>query len=361
MKQLELLFTTAPPVQTVGTTRGQQQMLALVEHLKNNPIRDVVRQGMDLSATYNVVNNKKGLPVLHIEGDSFRYSVHSHAFGQLCSKLHFAHGYARGLFDEKEEWAYQLAVDNINKLLDMRCANRKFLLRTVNGQVRGFLTNAYGRFDTIKLINTFSKSCLEVGAVPFDSFWGDLRIAVQGALERVYVAAGQKLQAGVMLKHSDFGLGAMEVRFFISVNGYPMVGRSGMRKVHKGKRLKEDSDHNDAVMSSSSAELSKKMHTLIHQHLADENISAVMAEVELAGSTEIDVSKLSDVLMGLELTDEEAKRVANTFETDDKLPPGSTLLRLASTIAWAAGLEPDVERKLELMEMAGSLIMKEKH
>jgi hypothetical protein len=241
-------------------------------------------------------------------------------------------------------------------------ADRKFLLRAVNGEVRGMVSDSYKRFDSPKMIDVFSEECLKYEARPYDGFVTDLRVIVQGALPQRYERKEQVLTVGVLLKHSDFGVGPLEVRFFIAVDGRSLVGRRGVRRIHRGKRLDEDMSVNDATMGEDSESAANTIRQLISTHFNKDNINAVMAEIEMAESIDLSPDRVSELLVSLKFNDEELRKASDTFAGIEKvgLPSGFNLYRLANVVAWLANEEENPVRKLELMEAAGGLIMKEK-
>lgn len=335
----------------------------VVSHLAANPIEDVVLEGPNLD--FEFVANKAGkscltIRFIHNQAVHLR-SVHWHAFKQLCGRVSLPPSYAASLQREDAAWAQDLLTVNLRELYTARGDDKSYLLRSVNGELRGFLTNAYKRLNTEKLIEVFAQSCSKHGAKPYDGIYSPVRVGVQAATEDSFKVANRSVRVGVMLRNSDFGAGALEVQFFLSpALGLAMVGRRGIRRIHKGKRLSKNMEDNENLEVKDIGMASKSIEELVEVHLDHNSIVAAMAEVQLAADTEVDPDKVSDMLETLHLSKDEAEQAKEVFlqSNDPRIPSGTTMFRLASTIAWLGSTCGDPEKQLDLQELAGSLILK---
>jgi len=340
-------------------TEGQKRLAKVIKDLVDNPIKDTVADGPKIEFKYN---SDTLVPHLMAKGGPpDGATIHRHALGQICTRMRINRGYVYSLLDEKSVWAVDLLVHNLNTLFAWRGTDKKYLIRSVNSQVRGFLSNAYKCLDSITLIDKFSIYAGAVNAEPHDAFTTDLRVVVQAALPHVWAIAGKdNVKVGVLFCNSEFGAGLAEIKFFISAYGRSMIGQRGVKKRHSGRRLSNNPFMNEQIKQEDSEKVSAEMEKHVFAHLEATNIHAVMAEVELSANTTVDVNKISDILESLELDDTELKKAVEAFEAKrDDLPEGYTMYRLANTLAWLAAVEPNPERKLELMGLAGGLIMKE--
>jgi hypothetical protein len=346
MNQLSLPL---PPQLSLGAQRVQH----VIKYLRGNPIKDTVVVGKDLGFLF-LEAISSGLRVTHpTEGTSLALSVHSHALGQLCSRVSISRAYIQGLLNSRQAWATQLVLHNLQELYSKRVGHKRFLIRAVDGQLRGMLSNAYKRLDSAFLVDEFAKNARAVGARPFDAFTTDLRVAVQAILPQKWKVKEDEISVGVMMRNSDFGAGPAEVKFFITTGGYSLVSQKGVKRTHRGRRLREEQAFNDRIKQEDSGKIAEDMQTHIVQHLEPSNIEAVMAEVELSASTKVDVDKVEGMLKNLELTEEEISAILVHYSAH-----AQTLYQLASAIAWVASSQRDMERKLDLMDTAGGLLMK---
>lgn len=347
MNQLSLLLPTA----------GETQLAHVVKYLADHPIKDAVLKAEDIRFVAADVPPSGTTVKLHVAREG-GLSIHPHAMGQICSRVRLSRPYASGLLGEDTYWANNLLVTNLNTLFENRGDGRSFLVRSVDKQVRGFLSNAYKCLDSITLIDEFASCARAVRAVPHSAFVTPLRVAVQAVLPDVWKVNDVPTRAGVILRNSEFGAGHAEVHFFISMWGRTMIGRRGVKKPHRGRRLGQDLSFNERIKEANSALAAAQMKDHVFLHLEPSNIQAVMAEVELSANASVTADQVSDILQNLELDDTELKKALDAFKQErSDLPKGFTMFKLANALAWIAEQEPDPERKLELMGMAGDLIM----
>jgi len=353
MNQQPLLLNGPTPAP--ASTLGRERLAGLVKHLIDNPITDVVLDGKDIG--FSVQHAVLCLHKEHKQGES----VHAHAVGQICDRVHIPRRYVQNLLAEGAEWSDDLLMENLELLFRNRGKDKAYLIRSVNSQVRGFLSNAYGRLDTTSLIETFSAACSKASAEPYDAFMTDLHICVQGALPNLFAVKDRSIKVGVSLKHSDFGAGALAVNLFIGDGGYSLISRRGIRRIHKGRRLVTGSAVRTAyIVEEDTNKAAERIPPLVQDHLNKESLAATMAELDLSMSTTIDPDKVADILQSLHLTDIEMTHGVDAFRNRSELPDSYTRYRLACTIAWLADTETNMARKLELMETAGDLILPEK-
>jgi hypothetical protein len=350
------LFPETPTVD-VPTSPGRKKLNQLIQYLKDNPIADTILPSKDIG--FCIITPRE--LSLHKYHTHLGEPVHSHALGQICDRVKIPRAYIQNLLQESAAWADDLVVENLELLFRNRCKDSTYLIRCVNNQVRGFLSNAYGRLNTDTLMETFSYACAKAWAEPYDTFMTDLHICVLGALQQTYTVKDRKIRVGVALKHSDFGAGVLGVNLFIGDGVLTLISKRGIRRIHKGRRLVNGQEsHNTQILEEDTERAAAKIPPLIQSHLNKENLIATMAEIELSMGTCIDPNKVADILQALHLTEDEMTKGVDAFQHSEELPSSCTQYRLACTIAWLADTALSTERKQELMEVAGSLILPEK-
>jgi hypothetical protein len=166
---------------------------------------------------------------------------------------------------------------------------------------------------------------------------------------------------GVILRNSEFGAGHAEIRLCITnQHNWSLISRQGVKKAHHGRRLSDDSSDNERIKMESSKRIAEEMKDHVFRYLEQDNLNAVMTEVALSAEEAIDPDKVAGLLKELALDDSELKTALDAFTTDRAdLPKGFTRFRMANTLAWLADRAQDPERKLELMELAGNILLKE--
>jgi hypothetical protein len=340
---------------------GHTRVQWVVSHLASNPIEDTVLEGHELDFTFTAEDTGIAVQFLSEKQEQKRLAIHYHAFKQICQKVGFPPFYGSSLLRENADWAEDLVAANLRELYSKRAGDKAFLLRSVNGQLRGFLTNAYKRLNTEKLIEVFAASCSKHGAKPYDGVYTPIRIGIQAATDDSFKVAGRNLRVGVMLRNSDFGAGALEIKFFLSpAIGIAIVGGQGVRRIHKGHRLSRNMEDNQQLEACDLASATKSIQELVEVHLDHENTVAAMAEVQLAAQLEVNPDEISNILKNLHLSKDEFDQTKQAFleSNDPRIPAGNTMFRLASTIAWLGSTCGDPEKQLDLQELAGSLILK---
>jgi hypothetical protein len=87
-------------------------------------------------------------------------------------------------------------------------------VRTLNNEVRGFLSDSYRRLDSRPIIEAFVTGVQRLGALPYKGIVTDTKVAIQAILPDVFetVIPGEVLAFVLSLENSDFGNGALSLR-----------------------------------------------------------------------------------------------------------------------------------------------------
>ena len=181
------------------------------------------------------------------------FTIHRHAFNQLCQKVGLPMTYATLLQSASgnEAWKVDLLCDNLNALFSMpEWAERggqpvRFLHRLVGTELRGFLSHRYARhLATAPLLRAFIDSCRSAGAKPIEATSSSVRNALKCLLPKVFEAfPGEYICLGVEFSNSDFGAGRLVIQSTVwRVNtGAACVLDEALSKVHVGAII-DDSD-----------------------------------------------------------------------------------------------------------------------
>jgi hypothetical protein len=78
-------------------------------------------------------------------------------------------------------WGAELLADNLNHIFK-REEPRRLLLRSVQDEVRGVLSDMYRRLDSRPILDAFAGACREIGVVPVEGVGGDLRFCLRAVL-----------------------------------------------------------------------------------------------------------------------------------------------------------------------------------
>lgn len=168
--------------------------------------------------------------------------VNDHAHGQVSAKLDIPMRYYRRMRNE----APGLLDKNVRHWFTDKPERRMF--RTLDGNVRAFLSDRYKRRDNFDLIEAvwpdLQRLMDEAGLVFHVASLTDTNMylrLVNPSVQRA-IKVGDVVQSGVEIKNSEVGHGRLEVSPFVwrlvCLNG--MVMPSAIATTHVGKRITED-------------------------------------------------------------------------------------------------------------------------
>jgi hypothetical protein len=180
-------------------------------------------------------------------GGRHLFPVRELAHRQIGERL----GIPAKYYDRMRQDSPALLVSNVNHWLANEPEKR--MVRTLDGEVRAFLSNRYQRIDNHEVAEVVLPTLLEAGR--------NLQIVSCEVTERrLYIKAtdksivaevkgskrvGDLVEAGIMITNSEVGLGAVQVAPFMNflwcLNGM-VINKAGMRSAHIGTRLDVDDD-----------------------------------------------------------------------------------------------------------------------
>ena len=192
------------------------------------------------AAPHTAIGVKEGLRVGFGGGDS--REIHKHALGQMAGKAGIPGAYLAELVSG-EEWQRALAANVLNEHFHKGQPDARFLARSVDGSVRGFLSDRYRRLDSRPLIEAFAGACQEIGAVPVDGTASDTRVTLKAFLPLVFEPVPNEVMClGVEWGNSDFGAARHTVRALIwrlwCTNKATL--EDSLAQVHLGRQLGDD-------------------------------------------------------------------------------------------------------------------------
>lgn len=297
----------------------------------------------------------------------FEEPLHKHALNQAAGRAFIPETFVNRMLEKP--YGGELIVENLNTIFAKEAADR-YLVRSVNEEVRGVLSDTYRRMDSRPIIEAFALAAKEAGAVPVEGIGGELRFALKVLQPRVYTIGHKKgmeeiVTFGAQLANSDFGCGALSLSFFLlrvwCTN--TATREDALRKVHLGKRLGDD-----IVYSNETYEADTKAMTLaVRDHvaglLAAPRVAESLAIIEKAMDETIEPKKFFErdgELSKLKLSKSEIERAREAFNNGgvEQLPPGNTLYRMSNALSWIAQTAETAERRLELERTAGALLDK---
>ena len=233
------------------------------------------------------------------------------------------------------------------------------LVRTVAGQVRGWLSDRFRRIDSRPLLEALSQEAASLGAVPVDGVVTETRLALKILLPEILEPVpGEFVALGGEWSNSDFGNGTHSFRAFALPRRLPERRRRGnaLRQVHLGARL-----HDDIKLSAQTYRLDTTPQRLRAprrrpRDARPEGARSPPRKIQQAHRTTYSGAQLATATRRLPKAT--AKTIADAFTGNDvvNLPPGNTAWRASNAISWIARATEDAEARLDLKRLAGAVM-----
>lgn len=300
--------------------------------------------------------------------NAFQEDLHKHALNQAAGRAGVPETFVNRML--AKPYGAELICENLNTIFSKEEPDR-FLVRSVDGQVRGVLSDTYRRMDSRPILEAFANTCQELGAQPVEGVGGDLRFSLKAILPKVYMVGQKKgheevFAFGASLSNSDFGCGALSLQFFLwrIWCSNTATREDSLRRVHLGKRLADDIVYSQETYEADTKTMVLGVRDHVKGVLAPAKIDEALAMIETALDTTVEPKKFFDKggeLEKLKLTKSEIEAAREAFNNGgvEVLPRGDNLGRMSQAIAWIAQSSESAERRLELERVAGQLMEKQ--
>jgi hypothetical protein len=286
-------------------------------------------------------------------GNDKEFGLHANAMRQAAARAEIPVKYADTLVASGQQ---ELLAHNFNERFSL--SKNKALLRVLDGDVRGFLSDRYRRMDSRPVIDAFISKLHEAGAQPYEGYVTDTKVAIQAIDMNVYEPVPNEVVAFVYsLQTSDYGNGALE--FSSSVLRMwctnLAMGESLLRQIHLGKRLDDRLEYSQETYMLDSKTVVSALGDVVRNALSENSKLSYLNAVRDAHEQKIDPWKVKDLLQK-QLGKDDTQKVIEAFNSPDveMLPAGNTKWRMSNAISWIAGKEQDAEKKLDMMKVAGA-------
>jgi len=201
-----------------------------------------------------VEDNRLGISVDR-DGGTQPFALNGHAFGQVATDLGIPKRYAERMLSD----APSLLTRNVDHWLAEE-PNRRLLRgfkpssEDGSGTGRAWLSDRYRRLDNIEVAKRIFPVFDDVAGLEFhQAQLTDTKFYLRAVLPRMQaeVAVGDVVQAGLEIRNSEVGAGALVVQPFIlrliCTNGMT-VADAGVNRRHVGKRIEDDSIFSDEAL-----------------------------------------------------------------------------------------------------------------
>jgi len=291
------------------------------------------------------------------QGEDLLVGLHRNALQQACNRVELPKSWV----DKKlvgEPWERDLLIHNLNE--SFHHLGKRNLVRVVDFEARGILSNKFRRMDSRPIIDAFGLACQKYDAVPIEGYYMQTRIALKALLPVVFEPVENEIVAiGIVLQNSDYGHGALSVRLIILrlwCTNYA-IGEECLRQVHLGKRLDDNIEFSQQTYELDTKTMVSAIEDIVTSSLHPNSVHRLLNGIVAANEQEVSSAQITNFLKKY-LNKDERKEVVDAFNSPDvvNLPPGQTAYRLSNAISWIAGKAEDESRRLEMQQVAGRLI-----
>lgn len=330
---------------------GRQNAAQVINHVMTRQPHDYIVKANALTFSGN--------GGLRVNLQNAEFGIHRFALGQITEVASVPTKFIDSL--TSDEWGRALIAHNLNEIFKHR-STKRHLVRTMNGnEVRGFLSDQYRRLDSRPIIEAFVTGVQSLGALPYKGYVTDTKIAIQAIVPDIFEPIPGELVAFVAsLENSDFGNGALSFRTGILRIWCDnlAVTEETMRQIHLGRRLDENILYSKRTYELDTQTTVSALSDIVGLQLNREGIQKRMELVAVNASKAVDPTAARKMLQDA-LGIGQAQRVIDTYSSAEieNLPAGNNAWRLSNAISWVGGQEPDAEKKLELLKLAGRVLL----
>lgn len=352
--------------------KGRDQAAAVIQRIEREVPADALVKGRALMFDGHVDDRESGDPMGLLvrfagdDGQTAPMTIHPHALQQMCARTDgkaqgFPYRFAQWLQQPgREGWGTELLARNLHDIYQHE--GSRYLTRSYGGQLRGFLSDHYRIYPSQQLVSSFAEVCQTTGLVPISAHATDVRFEMKALLPVVFEPAADEVVCfGVKWHNSDYGAGAHALQLFmlrLVCTNFLIAGK-GLRNVHLGKRLEEGMVFSQDTYNLDTRTLQSAIKDIVTKFTEPETIEAYCDAIKTAHEEEVNVDAYLERLKK-KLTKSRLEEIRDAYRSADvvNMPPGNTLWRLGNAISWVAGQSESVDDKLELEEVAGSVLPK---
>lgn len=293
--------------------------------------------------------------------DAQDFDVHRFALGQASERIGAPTGYIRTLAEAEETWRHELAEHVLNEHLK-HAKKERFLLRSVDGEVRGFLSDKYRRLDVFPIMETFLGGVVRHGAVPHDALVSDTKIRARVVLPTLFEPAKNEVMLyGLELGNSDFGDGKLLLRSFVNRMWCTNLATMDdfLSQVHLGRQLGDHIEFSQETYRLDTETTVSAVRDLIDATVSPKSIEVTMGRIAKAAEVNPEAWKTTRGSIAKLLTKDELKQADDLYANSkdiEVLPEVPSAWRASNVLSWLAKSVQDPDKKMLLQEKAGALI-----
>jgi hypothetical protein len=281
------------------------------------------------------------------------------ALGQIASRAGVPLAYLRELAEpQAAEWKHGLASEILRQHYS-NAGDTRVLVRSVRGQMRGWLSDKYRRLDSRPLVEALADEAVKAGAVPIDGVATETRVALKVIMPQILEPIpGEFLVHGGEWSNSDVGNGIHSFRTFalrvVCLNG--MTAENLLKQIHLGARLGDEIEFSDRTHRLDTAASVSALRDIVRGAFGPAGRDRLTETIRSANQRGMTKAQLSHATRAL--PKQVQKSVVDAFESEDviNLPEGETAWRASNAISWVARHTQDPEMRLDLERAAGAVV-----
>jgi len=279
--------------------RGRSRAGNVIDHvMRHQPTDRLVRGG---ALRFRAADNRPEIliTVPDREREKVDQTLLRNAIYQMAQTTDMPVKFLDSLQAVAEPWGRELLAYSLQTVFNRRFQNKRYLLRSLQQEVRGFLSDSYRRIDSRPVVEAFATAVQEKGALPYEGYVTNTKIAIQAIMPEVYEPVpGEVVAYGLSLENSDFGNGALSVR------GYLLrvwctnlaITQEEMRQVHLGKRLDESMIYSERTYELDAQATVSALKDVIQRQLNAEQLQQHMEPIRRANDRPVDASQTRDMM-----------------------------------------------------------------
>ena len=305
--------------------------------------------------TNSLVNfSSNGSVKMEVDGHDMSYGMHRHAIAQTADKYGIPTGYAKKLASNGSQWERDLVSHTFNRYNE-NTNSRRVLVREVNGEVRGVLSDKYRRLNTPTIYSSFFSGLQSTGAVITEAWMDDTRSAVEtpnnGIVNMVF---------GMRISNSDFGDGALIVQAYsinvVCLNG--MTRSNIMRQIHLGTKIPDNMVMSENTYKLDTQTSASAINDIVQNIYSKDNFEAQMASIVQASTQKVDLEREIKKLPKAGVHKGELEKLNTVLignSSEDGVAGEATKWKLSNALT-AVARDSEGRRKRELEDIAGSFL-----
>lgn len=343
---------------------AKPRIMNVIEQVENDIPEDYLVQGKKLR--FNPTTSGISIELPESDTALAPLDIHDHAFGQIVArvgdkfKFRNAIGFLNSVRNNMPNGEGDAAAAEFLNRAYSKLNGDRFLVRSVKGQLRGFLSDSYRRLDSRPLLEAFMGSIKQYGARPLDGFALQTKVNIRAIIPQVYQPfPGEIMAFGAQLSDSDFGDGALSVSGFVlrMICTNLATTEDVLKQIRLGRRMSNSVHFSQHTVDLDTKAFASAINDVAGHVLGEGARENYLAMVKKANEEKIEPSQIAKWAKE-HLGKDETKLAEDKFNSPDieMLPAGQTKWRWSNALSWLANETEDEHRKLELQEFAGNIL-----